>query len=297
MIPASDLAARFGLRQNGQRRTWSGDCPSCGYRAGLTVTEKGGTARWWCASCRDGKALTAAILSALGPAGAAAASSVPDHREAPSTARKTALAKALWDRSILLPGTIAECYLAARGLASLRSLALRYLPDAPHPAGDRLPAMLAAIRNTLTGELQAVHRTYLRRDGSGKANANPQRASLGPVGGGAVMLAELGTAGPLVIGEGIETSASAAAMIGGTAWSAISAGNLAALVLPPLADCPVVVIAADPDPPGQRDARAAALRWRVEGRDVRIATPDRLDLDFNDLLRARIAAREAPHGC
>jgi putative DNA primase/helicase len=110
------------------------------------------------------------------------------------------------------------------------------------------------------------------------------------------MLAEPGEAGPMVVGEGIETVASAAILLGGgAAWSAIAAGNLATLPLPPLPACPEVVIAADPDLPGQRDAYAAARRWRAEGRAVRIATPDRPDLDFNDLLRARIAAREAPH--
>jgi len=296
MIVASDLAVRLGLRQVRQRREWSGDCPSCGYRAGLIVTEKDGRALWWCASCRDGKAVTAAVWRALGRGGAAALSGGGEIRRSPSAARKSALARTLWDRALPLPDTIAERYVAARGLPGLRSPALRYLPDAPHPAGTPLPAMLAAIRNTLSGELQAVHRTFLRGDGSGKADADPQRASLGPVAGGAVMLMAPGSAGPLVIGEGIETSASAAEMIGGAAWAAISAGNLAVLPLPPLPACPEVVIAADPDLPGQRDAYTAALRWRSEGRVVRIATPDRPDLDFNDMLRARIAAREAALG-
>lgn len=296
MIGASDLAARLGLRQVRQRREWTGDCPACGYRSGLTVTEKSNRALWWCASCRDGAGLTAAVLRALGRGDGIAASAGAELRAAPSTARKTALARALWDRALPLPGTIAELYLAARALPGLHSPALRYLPDAPHPAGTPLPAMLAAVRNTLSGDLQAVHRTFLRRDGGGKADADPPRASLGPVAGGAVMLAAPGEAGPLVIGEGIETAASAAEMIGGAAWAAISAGNLAALPLPPLPACAAVVIAADPDLPGQRAAYAAALRWRAEGRAVRIATPDGPDLDFNDLLRARIAAREAGHG-
>ncbi|WP_431268681.1 toprim domain-containing protein [Dankookia sp. P2] len=101
---------------------------------------------------------------------------------------------------------------------------------------------------------------------------------------------------PLVVGEGIETALSAAAMIGGGAWSAISAGNLASLPLPPPPACPMVVIAADPDPAGERAAHDAAHRWRGEGRTVRIATPDAAGSDFNDLLRARLAAREASHG-
>ena len=93
-----------------------------------------------------------------------------------------------------------------------------------------------------------------------------------------------------MIGEGIETSASAGRLMNLPAWAAISAGNLAkGLVLPP--DAGRVVIAADPDEPGRVAARDAWIRWRAEGREVRIATPDG-DGDFNDLLRTR----ETAHG-
>jgi Toprim domain len=61
------------------------------------------------------------------------------------------------------------------------------------------------------------------------------------------------------------------------------------LVLPSGVDS--VVIAADPDEPGRKAARDAWFRWRGEGREVRIATPDGSG-DFNDLLRMR----EATHG-
>jgi hypothetical protein len=58
----------------------------------------------------------------------------------------------------------------------------------------------------------------------------------------------------------------------------------AGLVLPPEARS--VVIAADPDGPGRRAARDAWIRWRAEGREVRVALPDGSG-DFNDLLRDR----------
>jgi DNA primase len=216
---------------------------------------------------------------------------------APSTTRTSAFAVALWDAALPLPGTIAEIYLATRGLAGIQSAALRYLPRTPHPGcGARLPAMLAAIRDTMTGELRAVHRTYLRGDGAGKAEIDPARASLGPVAGGAVMLDDLREGEALVIGEGIESVLSAAVMIGGVAWSAVFAGNLAKLPLPLLPAGMMVVIAADPDAAGHRAADDAARRWRGEGRTVRIATPDAAGSDFNDLLRAKLATRKASHG-
>ena len=89
-----------------------------------------------------------------------------------------------------------------------------------------------------------------------------------------------------MIGEGIETSAAAGILLGLPSWASISAGNLArALTLPP--EVRRVVIAADHDAPGRLAAKEAALRWRAEGRAVRIALPDRPGDDFADVLIAR----------
>ena len=52
----------------------------------------------------------------------------------------------------------------------------------------------------------AVHRTYLRPDGSGKAEVHPAKAMLGAALGGAVRVAD--GHGPLVVAEGIETALS-----------------------------------------------------------------------------------------
>ena len=111
------------------------------------------------------------------------------------------------------------------------------------------------------------------------------RASLGLAWGGAIRLAGPVSGLPLVIGEGIETSASAGRLMNLPAWAAISAGNLGqGLALP--REIAAVIIAADPDGPGERAAREAALRWSREGRAVRIARPCGAG-DFNDILRAR----------
>lgn len=144
------------------------------------------------------------------------------------------------------------------------------------------------MRNALTREPQALHRSFIRPNGSGKADVDPPRASVGPAAGGVVMLGARADDRPLLRGEGIETAASAAALIGGTPWAAISAGNLARLALPPSARD--IVIAADHDPAGEVAAWAAATRGRSEGRTVRVAFPDRPGTDFSDQVRS---ARDA----
>jgi phage/plasmid primase-like uncharacterized protein len=147
---------------------------------------------------------------------------------------------------------------------------------------------MIALVSDVTGAAVAVHRTYLRRDGSGKADAEPSRAALGPIWGSAVRLRDHKPGKSLVIAEGIETAASAGLVLGLPAWAAMSAGNLAkGLALP--SEVNSVVIAADPDDAGRDAAREAWGRWRAEGREVRIAMPDGTG-DFNDLLRNREAA-------
>lgn len=204
-------------------------------------------------------------------------------------------ARSLWENAVPHEGTPVDRYLAARGLPAVVSSELRFHPAAPRPRGSRLPAMIAAVRNPMTGELVAVHRTFLRPDGSGKADVEPTRASLGPVMGGAVMLELFRPGQRLVIGEGIETSLSAAILIGGVAWSAICSGNLARIGLPPTQDVAEIIIAADPDPSGLRAALAAQRRWLADGRKVRIETPESPGGDFNDVLRS-LRSKEARDG-
>lgn len=275
-MTARDLANRLGLKRSG--RAWRGTCPACGYPGTLSVREgRGGRPLYWCASCQDRAALARALSS-----GVVAYPPVGDsEREAEAKARKQDRAVALWNGSNAADGTCVASYLGRRGLDCLIGCPeLRYRGDTPHPAGGRLPAMIARVVDA-TGTMVAIHRTYLTRDGT-KAKADPPKASLGPAWGGAIRLSPHDPDRRLVIAEGIETAASAARLLRLPAWAAISAGNMAkGLVLPP--EVRRVCIAADPDEPGRRAARDAWFRWRSEGRDVTIVTPNGTG-DFNDIL-------------
>jgi putative DNA primase/helicase len=308
---ARDIALRLGLRRSG--RDWRGACPACGYAGTFSLTEREGRTLWWCASCQDGDAIARALGSERGRgaapnppnppkravfrasatgAGEALAPNPPNRGAAPDHA---AAARRLWETARPINGTTAGLYLAARGLAGFASPALRFLGDHRHaPSGTRWPTLVAAATDPLTGELRALHRTYLAPDGRHKAPVEPPKMTLGPTGGAVIRLAEPEAAKPLVIGEGIESAASAGAILAAPAWAAISAGNLSRIALPPAVR--EVVVAADNDPVGQREAERAAQRWQAEGRRARIAMPDAADTDFNDLLMRRRLAREAAHG-
>ena len=199
----------------------------------------------------------------------------------------------LWESSMAVPGTPAEVYLSSRGLGELpRSASLRFRVDCPHPEAGKLPAMVALVVSA-EGIPTAVHRTFLCPDGSGKAQADPGKASLGAVWGGAIRLHS--AASHMVIGEGIETAASAGKLAGLPAWAAVNAGNMAkAMVLP--AEVRSVLIAVDREPAGEDAARAAAARWRTEGRAVRFLMPEAPGTDANDTLLNAIRTGVSVHG-
>ena len=194
------------------------------------------------------------------------------------------MARRLWAAGQDVRGSAAERYLRSRGIELPLPPCVRWVPAYRHPSGRVLPAMLARIDN-VDGELIGIHRTYLRRDGSGKSDVEPAKAMLGRAAGGAVRLAT--AAETLMVGEGIENSLAAMQATGMSAWAGLSAGGIEALVLPPIVRR--VIIAADHDcnGRGEKAARIAADRWLAEGRLVRIAMPPVVGTDFDDLLLMR----------
>jgi hypothetical protein len=117
--------------------------------------------------------------------------------------------------------------------------------------------MVAAIVD-VTGAFIGVHRTYLRPDGSGKADVQPAKAMLGRCRGGSVRLAAAGEA--VLIGEGIETTLAGMIATGLPGWAALSTSGMKALALPPAVRR--VVLCADHDENGAGE-RAARIRRGV----------------------------------
>jgi len=167
---------------------------------------------------------------------------------------------------------------------------LRWAPRCWHAKARRwVPAMVARV-DDIAGGLIGVHRTWLDRDAAGQWHRR-DRASLGPIGGGAVRLAEPHET--LLLGEGIETCLAAMQACGLPAWAALSTSGMIALALPPIVRNVVILADHDANGAGERAARTAAARWLAEGRRVRLALPPEPDTDFNDLLLGRGHARSA----
>ena len=194
--------------------------------------------------------------------------------------KRTLQAKLVARDTIPIIGTIAETYLRGRGITCpLPVSALRFHPSCWHSSGKHLPAMVARV---LGSDGYAIHRTYLKPDGSGKADVEPAKAMLGNCAGGAVRLAE--AEGPLVVVEGIETGLSLDSgllQVPATIWAALSTSGMKTLRLPVMPSR--LTIASDGDTAGREAAhmlaeRAYKLGWTVSF----LHAPD--GNDWNDVL-------------
>jgi phage/plasmid primase-like uncharacterized protein len=197
--------------------------------------------------------------------------------------KRATQAKRLWLEAQPITGTIAETYLRGRGITCELPETLRFHRACWHgPTAKRWPAMVGAVQGA---NLPAVHRTYLRPDGSGKADIEPPKAMLGGTQGGAVRLAD--GLGPLVVAEGIETALSLASGLlrtPATVWAALSTSGIRGLHLPPTASR--LTIAPDGDAPGREAANALAERAHALGWQVSLLpAPD--GRDWNDILNMK----------
>ena len=197
---------------------------------------------------------------------------------------RTANALQLWCAGRPPDDTLVQAYLRSRGIRLRPPGTIKFHAGLKHRTGSSWPAMIGLVSRGRDNQPIGIHRSFLARDGSGKAPVKPNKMMLGPCRGGAVRLAAAG--GPLMIGEGIETCLAAMQATGHSAWAALSTSGLRTLDLPPAAQD--VIVLADGDAPGEAAALAAAARWRHEGRRVRIARPPQ-GADFNDLLLDRAA--------
>ena len=208
-------------------------------------------------------------------------------REAKAEAqRKAEQAQRLWREAQPIAGTVAAAYLRVRGITCDLPPTLRFHGACWHgPTARRYPAMVAAVQGA---GLPAVHRTWLRPDGSGKADIDPAKAMLGATAGGAVRLANGHSR--LVVAEGIESALSLlCGLLDGpaTVWAALSTSGLRGLRLPSQAGR--LTIACDGDRPGREAAHALAERAHALGWQVGILDPG-TGADFNDILTGKAVA-------
>ena len=293
MTDARELTVALGGRWH--RRYGAAPCPICqperrkGQNA-LTVAD--GKSGRLMLHCKKSGCAFLDILAAAGlrsgdyahPDPAALAKREAERRA--EAMKRAAQAERLWRDARPIAGTIAEAYLRERGITCELPRTLRFHPQCWHgPTARRWPAMVAAVQGA---DAAAVHRTWLRPDGTGKADIDPAKAMLGATAGGAVRLTD--GLSRLVVCEGIETALSlSCGLLDAPAaiWAALSTSGLRGLRLP--ARPGRLTIAPDGDGPGRESAHALAERAHGLGWQVGILDPGD-GCDFNDILTGKAVA-------
>ena len=225
-----------------------------------------------------------------------------EHLAKAEKARRGAMAIYVNSKKTAWPGSVAERYLAGRGirLAVLgrKPGALGFLPTALHSeSNSHWPAMVACFTGN-DETVVAVHRTFLALDGSGKAPVLPARKIWPSFRGAAIRLwrgdsglsiaeaAKHGLRETLVITEGVEDALSVAiASPKHRVWAAGALNNIGTLTLPECID--EVIVCADNDwdkPEAQKALQRGLEALARQGVKVRVARSP-VGKDVNDALR------------
>ena len=196
---------------------------------------------------------------------------------------------AIWRQAVNPLQMLVETYLRSRNLVPPYPRSLRYHSSLQYFDEDTrdtliLPGLVAAIQWP-DRRFGAIQRTFIDPRGHRKAQVSNDRKTLGALKGGALRLGPAGH--ELGIAEGTETGMSAMRLHDVPVWCACGA-RLSAIDLPP--EVETVHVFADNGGPGRAAAERAAHRYTHEGRRVEIRYPPAIFGDWNDVVRAKVAA-------
>ena len=185
----------------------------------------------------------------------------------------------IWQATEPIEGTFAAIYLVGRGLYAPWSKWLRYHDALKHgPTGLRFSALVAGVTNG-DGKLVAIHRTFLKHNGGGKAAVSDPKMALGSLQDGAVRLGRTGKV--LGLAEGIETALSAQRLFDLPVWACLGS-RFDRVTIP--SSVIEVQIFADNGTPGQEAAAKARDTFTKAGKRVAIRRPPDRFGDWNDAL-------------
>lgn len=287
-VKAVQLSAVVGQSVKLQRRgqEWVGLCPFHQERSpSLTVNDAKGFYHCFGCGSHGDAADFVAVVTGCSIADAARRLGAGDIPRLPKAKPGKALpepetadaARRIWREAQPIVGTPAELYLRNRAITCPLPESLRFA-RLKHPQGGVHPC-LVGIAVEVETKFAGIQRTFLTEAGR-KAAVEPVKMSLGRIGGCAVRLTP--ASGELIVCEGIEDGLSLYQALGRAVWVSAGASMLASMKFPRLVRS--VVIAADNDPSGEREASKAAAAFADRGLSVRVMRPSPEFKDFNEEL-------------
>jgi putative DNA primase/helicase len=190
-----------------------------------------------------------------------------------------AIAQRLFREAVAPQKTPVELYLNSRRLELPPMAPLFFHPHAWRNAknGPCGPAMVSLLTSAQGNIPVGIHLTYLRPDGTGKADGPCSKVMLGKAGVIRLVPDDEVTHG-LGLAEGVETALATMQRAGWyPIWAATSAGGIARF--PVVAGIESVTVFCDADKAGLQAAGTCCLRWAAAGREAIIVAPPCGDWD------------------
>jgi Toprim domain len=159
----------------------------------------------------------------------------------------------LWRCSTADTALVSTYLREARGYDGPLPPSIRFLPPERYPQ----PAMIAAFG---LGEVRGIHLTFLKEDGSGKADIDRPKIMMGPSRGWPIVIAEPNDLLGLAITEGIEDAISVHAATGLGVWAAGSCTRMPRLadVIPECVEAVTILGDFDDNGAGQKASKEFA---------------------------------------
>lgn len=282
-VTIEDQAERI-VRQLGGK--WRGDfamcrCPAhCDGTASLSVRVGTKAVLFHCFAGCTSEAIIAALRS--GKVLAPADHDPGQRQEIKADHNKVALA--VWRHADPYPGTLAYRYLRSRAIIP-DGITARFDARCQFGAGAAkafAPALIVPIEED--AGVVAIHRTFLRPDGRGKADMDEPKWMLGNPGAGAVRWGGIPADGVLRLAEGVEDAASVMNLLGDGlfVWPVLGIERYQAVAIPE--SIRTVVIYSQHGGEATRAIERATPHLTANGRQLVVKPPPHAG-DWNDLLR------------
>jgi hypothetical protein len=282
-----EIAQRYGSLKRAGAGEYVGPCPICGGHDRFAVNPKKGL--WHCRRCAKGgdvidlvrhldgcgfthsiERLTGEKSATFDPVRHARAKAEGAERQR----RQHEKAAWLWSQRQPIQGTIAERYLQGRGITCPMPPTIAFLPSRKpehHPAMIGAFSLPDELEPGVLGEpqnVESVHLTLLRSDGTGKAEVERPKLFVGSPGNLPIVLAPPNGPLGMAITEGIEDALTVHQATGLGVWAAGAAGRMPALAdtLPQYIEC--ITICAHSDQAGRDGALALAEALDRRGVEV-----------------------------
>lgn len=194
------------------------------------------------------------------------------------------VALAVWRQAKPFTSTLADHYLRSRAIIP-DGITARFDPRCQFGAGAAkafAPALIVPIEED--AGVVAIHRTFLRSEGGGKADIPEPKRMLGNPGSGAVRWGGLPTDGILRLAEGVEDAASVMNMLGGGlfVWPVLGVERYQAVAI--AESVHTVIIYSQHGGEAARAIERATPHLKANGRQLVVKAPPHPG-DWNDLLR------------